>query len=285
MTPTARFADILLPATTWCERNDIKLPWMFGSYALFAKKAISPLYECKNDIDIFTELAERMRIENYNAKTEDEWLRHSAALHGITDYDSFKTTGFFKLKTSESHVSFRREVKNPERYPFPTPSGKVEIFCQRIADFNRPEELPAIAKYLEGWEGPNDEKRNQYPLQLITTHSRKRIHSQFHNISWHTMIEPHSVWINPVDAESRQIKENDEVKVFNKRGVMKIAAKVTNRIMPGVVSIYQGAWYKPNFSGVDQGGCANVLTRGEHSPGGAFCSNTALVEVEKICEG
>jgi anaerobic dimethyl sulfoxide reductase subunit A len=99
------------------------------------------------------------------------------------------------------------------------------------------------------------------------------------------MIEPHSVWINPVDAESRQIKENDEVKVFNKRGVMKIAAKVTNRIMPGVVSIYQGAWYKPNFSGLDQGGCANVLTRGEHSPGGAFCSNTALVEVEKICEG
>ena len=83
------------------------------------------------------------------------------------------------------------------------------------------------------------------------------------------------------DAEPRNIKNRDRVKVFNDRGAISIPAKVTNRIMPGVVCVYQGAWYNPDEFGVDQGGCANVLTRGEHSPGGAFCGNTTLVQVEK----
>ncbi len=118
--------------------------------------------------------------------------------------------------------------------------------------------------------------------QLITTHSRRRTHSQFHNIPWYRQLEPHEVWLNPIDAQPRNIKEHDPVKVFNDRGAISLPAKVTNRIIPGAVSVYQGTWYDPDPSGIDQGGCANVLTRGEHSPGGAFCSNTALVQVEKI---
>lgn len=282
MTPTARFADILLPATTWCERNDINFPWGFGHYALYANKAIEPFYESKNDLDILTELAAKMGISGYNDKTEDEWLRLIAAKHGIPDYDAFKASGFYKLETLEPYVSFQNQIKDPDHYPFSTPSGKVEIFSQRIADFNRPDVLPPIPKYVEGWEGPTDPKREQYPLQLITTHTRKETHSQFHNIPWFRQLEPHEVWVNPIDAKLRGIKDHDQVKVFNDRGVISIQAKLTNRIMPGVVSIYQGAWYEPDPSGLDRGGCVNVLTRGEHSPGGAFCSNTALVQVEKI---
>ncbi len=282
VTPTAKFADILLPATTWCERNDIRFPWMFGHYAIYANQAIEPMYECRNDLDIFTELAAKMGISGYNDRTEDEWLRFIAAKHGITDYDAFKASGFYKLETPEPHVAFQSQIKDPDRYKFPTPSGKIEIFCQRIADFNRPDELPAIPKYVAGWEGPTDPKSNQYPLQLITTHSRKRTHSQFHNIPWYRHLEPHAVWINPVDAKPRNIKDKNQVKAFNDRGVVSLPAKVTDRIIPGVVSIYQGAWYDPDSSGLDRGGCVNVLTRGEHSPGGAFCSNTTLVQVEKI---
>lgn len=282
VTPTARFADILLPVTTWCERNDIEFPWFFGHYALFANKAIEPMYESKSDLEIFTELAAKMGISGYNDKTEDEWLRFIAAKHGIPDYDAFKASGFYRFDTPEPYVAFQDEIKDPDRYPFPTPSGKIEIFCQRIADFNRPDVLPPIPKYVEGWEGPTDPKCDRYPLQLITTHSRKRTHSQFHNIPWFRQLEPHEVWINPVDAKPRNIKKHDQVKVFNDRGAISILAKVTNRITPGVVNVYQGTWYAPDPLGLDRGGCANVLTREEHSPGGAFCSNTALVQVEKI---
>jgi anaerobic dimethyl sulfoxide reductase subunit A len=282
LTPTARFADILLPVTTWCERNDIVVAWGFGHYALYATKAIEPLYETKNDLDIFTELSAKMGISGYNDKTEDEWLRSIAAQHGISDYEAFKTQGIFKLKTPEPYVAFQNQIKDPEHHPFPTPSGKIEIFSQRIADFNRPDVLPPIPKYVEGWEGINDPVREKYPLQLITTHSRRRVHSQFHNIPWYRNLEPHEVWINPIDAQPRNIKDNDQVKVYNDRGAILIQAKVTNRIIPGAVNVYQGAWYDPDSSGLDRGGCANVLTRGEHSPGGAFCSNTTLVQVEKM---
>jgi anaerobic dimethyl sulfoxide reductase subunit A len=282
MTPTAKFADILLPVCTWCERDDIRLPWMFGYYVLYANKAIEPLYESKTDLDILTQLAARMGISGYNDRTEDEWLRLFAAEQGIPDYDAFKASGFYKLETAEPHVAFQPQIKDPEHYSFPTPSGKIEIFCQRMADFNRPDVLPAIPKYVEGWEGLTDLKHEKYPLQLITTHCRRSVHSQLYTIPWFRDLEPHAVWINPTDAAARNIKEHDRVKVFNDRGTISILAKVTNRIMPGVACVYQGAWYNPDASGVDQGGCANTLMRGEHSPGGAYGSNTALVQVEKI---
>ena len=240
------------------------------------------MYESKTDFDIFTQMAARMGLSGYNDKTEDEWLRFSASRQGIPDYDAFKASGTCKLETHGPYVAYRDQIKDPARYPFPTPSGKIEVFCQRIADFNRPDVLPPIPKYVEGWEGPADKKCEKYPLQLITTHSRKRTHSQFHNIPWYRQLEPHAAWINPVDAGHRNIRNKDRIKMFNDRGAISIPARVTNRIMPGVICVYQGAWYDPDPSGLDTGGCTNVLSRGEHSPGGAFCSNTTLVQVEKI---
>jgi anaerobic dimethyl sulfoxide reductase subunit A len=99
-------------------------------------------------------------------------------------------------------------------------------------------------------------------------------------IPWLEEIEPHAVWINPVDAESRNIDTGDLIDVFNDRGRIRIPANVTERVMPGVVVVFQGAWYAPDKEGVDLGGCGNVLTKDSHSPGGAFPMNSALVQVE-----
>ena len=83
-----------------------------------------------------------------------------------------------------------------------------------------------------------------------------------------------------MNAEQRNIKEGDLVDIYNDRGRIRIPAKVTERVMPGVVVVYQGSWYNPNKEGVDLGGCANVLTNDIHSPGGAFPMNSNLVQVE-----
>ena len=101
------------------------------------------------------------------------------------------------------------------------------------------------------------------------------------NLPWLKELEPHVIWINSVDAKKRSLSNGDTARVHNDRGEISIKVKVTERIMPGVVSIGQGAWYRPDKAGIDKGGCANVLLKDEHSPAGAFCSNTCLVEIIK----
>jgi anaerobic dimethyl sulfoxide reductase subunit A len=172
------------------------------------------------------------------------------------------------------------QIEDPEHHPFLTPSGKIEIYCQRLADMNHPE-IPPIPKYIVHWEGRQDPLAQKYPLQMITSHFRRRTHTQFESLPWLQELQPQAVSMNPVDAKIRGIQDGDLVRLFNDRGEVIIPAKVTERIMPGVVDLPQGAWYRPDRDGVDRGGCANVLTRDRRSPGGAVCHNTGLVQVEK----
>jgi anaerobic dimethyl sulfoxide reductase subunit A len=250
-------------------------------------KAIDSLYESKSDLEICTELAQRLGIEGYSDKTEDEWLREIWKMSEkmtftkpLLDYDTLKEKGIHKIKLREPLVAFKEQIENPKDHPFPTPSGKIEIYSQQLANMNRPN-LPPIPKYIEMWEGRNDPLFKKYPLQFISTHFKRRIHSQHENLPCLRELEPQELWINSADARERKIQHGDMVRVFNERGVVIISAKVTERIMPGVVSLYQGAWYNPDKEGIDRGGCANVLLNDEHSPAGAFCSNNALVQVEK----
>lgn len=124
----------------------------------------------------------------------------------------------------------------------------------------------------------------KYPLQLMTTHFKRRAHSQFENVPWLREAVAQGISVNPVDAGQRGIQNGDRVRVFNDRGAVIVPAFITERIMPGVVDLPQGAWHNPDQKGVDRGGCANVLTRDRRSPGGAACHNTALVQVEKAKE-
>jgi len=280
MTPGAKFADVILPVNTCLERNDIATGPAVG-FIGFMGKAVDSVGESRSHLDICIALAEGLGITDYSDKTEDEWIKQIVTGSPfITDYDAFKKAGGYKIRHEEPYVAFKPQIDDPENNPFLTPSGKIEIYSQRIADMNG-SLLPPVPKYIETWENLNDPLAQKYPLQLITTHFWRRAHSQYDNIPWLRELEPQSVMMNSVDAETRGIKSGDMVKVFNDRGVTVLLAKVTERIMPGVVDIPQGAWYDPDENGVDKGGCANVLTRDEHSPAGAYCTHTSLVQVEK----
>lgn len=216
----------------------------------------------------------------FNEKTEDEWLRELVKGTYVPDYDRFKKEAVYRPGFSEPRVAFKEEIEDPKGHPFPTPSGKIEIYSQRLADMNDPA-IPAIPEYIETWENRNDPLKAKYPLQLITTHFKRRTHSQFEQVPWLKELLPQALSIHPTDVIVRGIRDGDEVRVFNDRGDLVIPAKVTERILPGVVDLPQGAWYSPDESGIDRGGCANVLTRDIHSPGGASCFNTCLVQVER----
>jgi len=285
MTPTARYADILLPVKSFAEKNDLTRPWPSGPYFTFINKAIEPLGECKTDWEIASLLAERLGFEDFETRSEEEWLRifvtqHPEYAQHIKDYEEFKREGIHRVKLDEPYVAFQKQIEDPENNPFPTPSGKIEIYSQRAADLNNPL-CPPIPKYIGTWEDRNDPLIEKYPLQLLSPHPRVRVHSTLQNVDWLEEVEPQVAWINPADADPRGIRDGDEVYVFNDRGKLAIKAWVTKRIMPGVISIYEGAWFNPDEEGIDRGGCVNVLTNDAYSPGGAAALKTALVQVAK----
>ncbi|MEE8399560.1 MAG: molybdopterin-dependent oxidoreductase [Desulfobacterales bacterium] len=281
MTPTAKFADILLPTSTFMERNDMASSGQHTAFVVYMNKLIAPLHESKSHLDICTGLAEKLGIDGYSGKTDEEWLRDAVSKSpGMGDYDSLRKKGLQKSTLAEPHVGFKHQIEDPENNPFPTPSGKIEIYSQQLADMNHPK-IPPIPKYIETWEGLTDPLAKTYPLQFISIHSKRRAHSQFDNIPLLKETEPQQLWINPIDAKPRGINQGDTVEVFNDRGKVIISARLTERIMPGVVNLSEGAWFAPDENGADRGGNPNTLTKDDYSPGGAFASNTALVQVGK----
>ncbi|MFH1123535.1 MAG: molybdopterin-dependent oxidoreductase [Pseudomonadota bacterium] len=281
MSPAAKWADIVLPTTTFLERNDVtesERPTYFG----FQNKCIEPLGETRSHFRIAGDLAAKMGLSGFDDRTEEDILRdvimkESTVPEGLDR----KEVPVYRVHQSEGpYVAFRKQIEDPERYPFPTPSGKIEIYSRQLADMKDPD-LPAIPTYIEAWEGPNDPLAGKYPLQLITIHPRRRAHTQGETIPWLRETQIQGIQINPVDALSRGIADQDRVKTYNDRGATVLPAIVTGRIRPGVVAIPEGAWYDPDEEGVDRGGGPNVLTRDEPSPGGGYVTNSCLVQVEK----
>ncbi len=199
----------------------------------------------------------------------------------LPDYDTLRKQGIYRINLDKPEVVSKKEPGSPAPKPFPTPSGKIEIYSEIVAKIDHPL-IPTIPRYIESWESLNDPLAKKYPLQLVTPHFKLRAHSQFDNLPWLRESQTQAVIINTVDVESRGIKQGDMVRVFNDRGEVRIPAKVTERIMPGVVALPQGALYTPDKNGIDHGGCANLLTKNITSPSGAFSPHTALVQIEKV---
>src|SRR6184192_1019067 len=230
MTPTARYADIVLPATTFWERNDVHTPWAgAGHYVIFMKQAIEPIGECRNDLDICADLAVRLGVQGYSEKSEEEWLR-DLTRDAIDDFDAFREHGLARLPAPEDAVAFAKEIRDPERHPFSTPSGKIEIYSMTRAARPDPYGLgaiPPIPMWIE------DEIDARYPLRLVTPKSRARTHSIHDNQPILMRADRDDVWIHPADAVARGIADGQRVRVFNGRGATVTRARVTDRIAPG----------------------------------------------------
>lgn len=290
LTASAKFADILLPADNFMEREDIVTPWSYGDYVLFMNKAVDTVAECRNGYEWISDLAKRLGIKDEftQGKTLEGWLRFIVdetreKNPGFPSYEEFKEKGVYDWEYKEPAIAFKQQIEDPQNYPFPTPSGKIEFFSSRLWELDEPDTIPALPKYISAWEGPEDPLRNNYPLQCIGHHTKRRVHSMFDNNEWMEQTEAQEIWISGYDAKQRNIKNGEEVLVYNLRGRIILPAKVTPRIMPGVVSVPQGGWWSPDKEGIDRRGCINTLTKYHPTPL-AFANpqHTNLVQVAKV---
>ena len=243
------------------------------------KQAIQPMFECRNDLDIFADLAKRVGIEGYNDRAEADWLRDFTR-GTIDDFDSFAAQGVARLPAPEDSVAFAKQIRDPENHKFSTPSGKIEIYSTVMAatpDLYGLGAMPPIPTWI-----PPVEEDAAHPLLLCSPKSRARTHSIHGNQPLLSRVDPDEVWLHPADAKARGIADGDRVRVFNGNGATLMPVKVTNRIARGVVSINEGAWFTPDATGTDTQGCANALSADRSAPCGATTYNTNQVQVALV---
>jgi anaerobic dimethyl sulfoxide reductase subunit A len=284
LSTTARFADLILPVSGHVEHGDTYRPSYPERYFMFINEAVKPPEDCLSDADVARELAKRLGTDFQSGKGDDELQRDYLALSNITSEaassDVIRGTGILKQEPAPPLVAFEDIIRHPDKQRFPTPSGRIEIYSGPIAALNNPG-IPAVPQYIEPAEGQAEASRGKFPIQLISTHYWRRANSCFDRVPWLKEIEPQAIMISVADAEKRGIRDGDTVRVFNQRGQMRIRARVTSRIMPGVADTPEGAWLEIDENGIETGGCANILTRDEPSPAGAYPYNTCLVEIGK----
>ncbi len=290
MTSSAKFADILLPGTSFFESNNIITPWKYNTFLAFANKAIEPLYESRFEYDWLTELAQRLKLKSEFTcgKTSDDWLEYcynelKKKESELPEFETFKKDGIYRYKAGKPVLAFSDFINDPLKNPLLTPSGKIELFSKKIYETKYEDFMPAIPRYVTPPEGFDDPLSKKYPIQLVGWHTKRRCHSIHGNNKEMDKIDPQCVWMNPKDAKERNIFDKDRVIVFNDRGQLSLPVHITNRIIKGVAAISLGAWYSPNSEGVDIGGCINVLTSLRPTPyARGNAQHTNLVEIRKI---
>lgn len=292
MTPTAMVSDYILPGTTSYEETDVASGGSgWTGFVCCESPAIEPLFEAKPVYEICTLLADKLGVKDAftEGKTQEDWVEwiydtgktNGAALPDT--FEEFKSQGLFKQ--TDTHTP---AIATDEKIA--TPSGKYEVFSKQAYNISRQwdltgggyidkdglDQITGLPIWYDAPESYGDtDTMKDYPYQLIGHHTKTRTHSSYGNVDWMKSVAPQQCWINAQDAATIGIANGDDVVIATKRGKVQISAKVTERIMPGVVSLPQGAWYDPetrdaatigDTSVLDRGGCISVLTSTRPTP-------------------
>ncbi len=295
----AKHADIVLPCTTSLERNDLAMSPR-DNFVVFMEQACAPIGESRSDYDILRGIGRQMGVEKAFSEGRDSegWLRwiydltrQQAAQKQITlpSLDDLKRDRWFEIETPhEPQVMLRAYRKDPGAHPLKTPSGKIEIFSETIAQFGY-KDCPGHPAWLEPaeWLGSRDKS---FALHLVSNQPASKLHSQLDHggparAAKINGREP--VRLNSKDAKQRKIDTGDLVRVYNDRGACLCSAVIDDGVRPGVIQISTGAWFDPSEPGTPGSMCKhgnpNVLTidKGTSRLAQGPIAHTCLVDVER----
>lgn len=295
-TATAKRADIVFPATTPYEREDIGRSNL-DEYLFHMPQLIPPVGEARDDYAIFAALAERMGegMTFTEGRSAAEWVpilyaeyRDMAAAQGVEvpDFERLKARNWIKLPIraeGQNQTMFPPFRADPEAHPLETPSGKIEIFSETIEGFGY-DDCPGHPVWLPPaeWLGTATEAA---PLHLVSPQPGDKLHSQLEcALADVPEARPVVLAIHPEDAAARGIASGELLRVFNARGACRARARVTEEIRQGVVALPTGAWFGDPGGNLDPHGNPNVLSRdvGTSKLGQGASAHSALVQVARL---
>ena len=267
MTDTARYADIIFPATTQLEQLDAVAAWGH-MYLGWNEPAIAPVGESVPNTELWRRLAHAMGLTDPALFEDDESLLLSA-LRGV-DIDAIRSDGFVRLDIPDEVLPYAAGA-------FPTPSGKASLYSSALGvDGHDP--LPG---FVPPSESPVGDPGRRYRLALLTP----KHHVRFLNSSY-TQLPNHGpregvpfVEMSAVDAQDRGLAPGSRARVWNDRASLELDVRVTDRVRPGVVAIPFGWWRSDHGDGPT----ANSLTNDSLTDwGGGVAYSETLVEVSRL---
>jgi trimethylamine-N-oxide reductase (cytochrome c) len=296
-TPWAKYSDIVLPSTTTFERNDIDFSYLDNvTYIWAIKQVVKPMYEAKDDYWILEQLSDKMGFSKKftMGKSIMDWVRWSYEGVGANiPFEEFWRRGFIRfIKTDidRNYVNFASFIQNPQNNPLMTPSGKIEIYSEKVASFGY-KDCAGHPKWYSPEEWLGSPKVKKHRFHLLSIHSKYRLHSQLDNLPLakkYKVDGREPVWINPIDARILGIKDGDLVEVYNDRGAIVCGAVLSSRIIRSVVRVDEGAWYAPEQPGKIGTRCisgdVNVLTSDKPTSrlAQACAAHSCLVSIRKV---
>ncbi len=237
ITDTARYADIVLPATTQIEATDVVPPW--GHLWLsWNEAAIEPCGEAVSNSELFRRLAKAMGYTEPEL-FDDDLTAIRESLPGI-DVDELRRVGYVRVPYPDDGRPFGDGV-------FPTASGRVEFVSEALVAMGQ----PALPTFVAPAEGPGTELAERYPLQLMTPkHHTRFLNGSYSHLPGHGGRESGPfLELCAADAASRGIIDGQCVRVFNDRASLEVPARVSDRLRPGLVSIPFGWWSRHHPDG------------------------------------